>query len=90
MKKILSILSLISAISTILNILLTLLTTYQFLFISQIFNSYLPIQIGIAFTMFFWGMKFFFYEKGWRKIAYSLICLSMSIGAIIFITMYVK
>ncbi|GIM30527.1 hypothetical protein CPJCM30710_31930 [Clostridium polyendosporum] len=90
MKKLINILSLLSGLVTCIAVILTLLTTYHFIYGNKIFNSYNPIQIGLAVTMILWGIKFFFYENGERRVAYSIICMIIAIGSLFFLTMYVK
>lgn len=89
-KKSINILSLIAAFLTSLTIIFTLLTTYQFVYINQLFNSYYPIQLGIFITMALWGVRFSFYENGKRKYGYSIICCLIAVSALIFMYMYVK
>lgn len=51
MKKLINLLEFISAFITSILIICTFLTTYQFYYVGQIFNSYLPIQLGVCITM---------------------------------------
>ena len=90
MKKLINFLSLLAGMLTSLAIIFTLLTTYQFLYVGQIFNSYLPIQIGILITMVLWAIKFYFFEKGSRKNLYAIFCMAIAICSLFFIGMNVK
>lgn len=85
MLKILTVLSIVSATITSATIICTLLTTYQFMFVGQIFNSYVPIQTMLSITMIIWGIKFILSEKGWKRVAYPLIFLSTAAGSIFFL-----
>ena len=85
MKKLLAILSIVSAIVTCITIICTLLTTYQFIYVGQIFNSYVPIQIMIIVTMIIWGIKFLINEKGWKRVVYTLISLFTAAGCMFFL-----
>lgn len=90
MNKLIRILSVISALLTSLSIIFTLLTTYQFIYINQIFNSYHPIQLGIVITMMLWALRFLFHENGEKRYAYSIISGLIAITSIIFMYMSVK
>lgn len=90
MKRVITILSPLAAVLTSINIILTLLTTYQFIYISEIFNSYYPIQIGLCATMILWGIRFYLFEKGSKKITYPVICFLIASISIFFMSMYVR
>ncbi|QAA31204.1 MULTISPECIES: hypothetical protein [Clostridium] len=90
MRRLISIFSLLSAMITSVAIILTLLTTYQFIYINEVFNSYYPIQIGLSITMIFWGIRFFLLEKGSKKLTYPLICFIIATISIVFMGLYVK
>ncbi|MGG7178807.1 hypothetical protein ACQPU1_14525 [Clostridium paraputrificum] len=87
MKKLINILSILSAIVTSILIICTFATLYQFFYVGQIFNSYMPIQVGAAVTMGFLSVRFWISENGNRKFIYSL--LSLSISVILFFSMTV-
>lgn len=59
MLKILTILSIVSATITSVTIICTLLTTYQFMFVGQMFNSYVPIQTMLTITMIIWELSLY-------------------------------
>lgn len=90
MKKILMGLSITSAAITSIIIICTFLTTYQFLYVGQIFNSYYPLQIGIIVTMILCAINFWSSEKGKRKYLLTFICLLLIAGSIFFIANYVR
>lgn len=90
MRRLINFLSLLAGLLTSLAIICTLLTTYQFLYVGQIFNSYFPIQIGILVTMILWAIKFYFFEKGARKNIYAIFCIAIAICSLFFIGMNVK
>lgn len=90
MKKILINLCIISAIVTSIIIICTFLTTYQFLYVGQIFNTYLPLQIGIVVTMVLWALVFWVNEKGKKKFLFTFICLLLIASSIFFIINYVR
>ena len=79
MKRFINIMIIVSASIASILILCTLLTSYQFYYFGQIFNSYMPIQIGVATTMFFLSMRFWQNEHGNKKIIYSVLSLTISI-----------
>lgn len=66
-------------------IILTFLTTYHFINTMPIYNSYLPLQIGICITMTLWSIRFLLNKKGREKYYYSLICFIICIICLFFI-----
>lgn len=92
-KKIRHILTFICALSAAISsivIICTFLTTYQFLYIGQMFNSYFTMQLWICITMALWGIRFFFFQKGKEKYTYSGICALITIIFIFFMINLVK
>lgn len=89
-KDLFTLICTISVIATSVIIILTFLTTYHFINNMPIFNSYLPLQIGICITMALWAIRFAVnrFEKG--KCIYSIICLTISIISLFFIMNSVK
>lgn len=75
MKRVITAISIIMAMLTSATIICTLLTTYQFIYVGQIFNSYRPIQAMIAATMVIWAIKYMVNRRGWKDIAYSVVFL---------------
>ncbi|SHJ70011.1 hypothetical protein SAMN02745163_02369 [Clostridium cavendishii DSM 21758] len=90
LKKIIQLLSLIAATMTSIIIICTLLTTYQFIYISQAFNSYYMIKLGVGITMILWAIRFLFHENGKAKYTYSIICAIIACLAFFFMHTYVK
>lgn len=90
MKKIVMNLCIVSAIVTSIIIICTFLTTYQFWYVGQMFNTYLPLQIGIIVTMILWALSFWVHEKGKRKYLFTFICLLLIAGSVFFIVNYVR
>ncbi|MBE6052371.1 MAG: hypothetical protein E7212_00440 [Clostridium sartagoforme] len=85
--------TLICTISTIVAsgiIILTFLTTYHFINMMPIFNSYLPLQIGLCITMALWGIRFLLNTRGKEKYIYSSICIIISVISLFFIINLVK
>nr|WP_206151633.1 hypothetical protein [Clostridium sp. SM-530-WT-3G] len=83
-------LSFVSAFITSIIIICTFLTTYQFFYVGQIFNSYLPIQLGICITMAILAFRFLFNETGRRRIFYSAVSFSISIVLLFFMINYIR
>ncbi|MDV4149409.1 hypothetical protein R0131_01025 [Clostridium sp. AL.422] len=90
MKDILTLLCTVSSIIASVMIVLTFLTTYHFINSMPIYNSYLPLQIGICITMALWGVRFLFNKVGKEKYIYSIICITTSIISLFFIINLVK
>jgi len=89
-KDIFTLICTISVIMTSAIIVLTFLTTYHFINIMPIFNSYLLLQIGICITMALWGIKFLLNNSGKERYVYSIICIASSIISLFFIITLVK
>lgn len=79
MKKMINILTIGSACVTSALIICTILTSYQFIYIGQLFYYYMPIQIGVAVTMAFLALRFWINEKGIKRIGYSGVSFLLSI-----------
>jgi len=79
MKRFINIMIFISASISSILILFTILTSYHFYYIGQMFNSYMPIQIGVATTMGFLTVRFWQNEHGNKKMIYSALSLTISI-----------
>lgn len=73
MKKLINLLEFISAFITSILIICTFLTTYQFYYVGQIFNSYLPIQLGVCITMAILAIRFLINETGKKRIVYCIL-----------------
>ncbi|MDU5106162.1 MULTISPECIES: hypothetical protein [unclassified Clostridium] len=89
-KDLFTLICTIAAILTSVIIILTFLTTYHFINIMPIFNSYFPLQIGICITMALWGFRFLLNSFGREKYIYSLLCIAISIISLLFIINLVK
>lgn len=85
MKKIINILSIASSVIACIVIICTFLTSYQFLYVGEIFDSYLPVQVIVAITMGLWAIRFWISEFGRRKVFYTLLSLGISVSLVCFI-----
>ncbi|AWK50611.1 hypothetical protein DIC82_05970 [Clostridium beijerinckii] len=90
MKKLVNVFGSMAAFITSILIICTFITTYQFYYVGQIFNSYLPIQLGVCITMAILGVRFLLNETGRKKIIYSLFSFAISISLIFFMINLVK
>ena len=86
MKKIINILGILVGIITCILIICTMLTSYQFVYVALIFNSYLPIQIGVATTMAMLAIRFLLFEKGRKRRIYFFFSIIFCIGVLYSIT----
>lgn len=80
MKKIIRILNFVAGWVTSMLIICTILTSYEFINIGSIFNSYLPIQIGLSVNMGLLSLNYFMKENGRRKLSYSILSLAICVG----------
>lgn len=90
MKKLINLLGFASAFITSILIICTFMTTYQFYYVSQIFNSYLPIQLGVCITMAVLALRFLLIETGRKRLIYFAFSLTISISLIFFMMNLVK
>ncbi|MBN1066714.1 hypothetical protein [Clostridium sp. ZS1] len=90
MKTLVNWLTLICGFITSILIVCTFLTSYQFYYVNQIFNSYLPVQLGIFITMLVLTIRFMINETGRKRIIYSTFSFTISISLIFFIVNLVK
>lgn len=90
MKKLVNLLGSMAALITSILIICTFTTTYQFYYVDQIFNSYLPIQIGVCITMAILGVRFLLNETGRKRIVYSAFSFTIVISLIFFMMNLVK
>ena len=90
MKKFINLLEFISAFITSILIICTFMTTYQFYYVGQIFNSYLPIQLGVCLTMTILGVRFLLNETGKKRILYAAISFVIAVSLIFFMVNFVK
>lgn len=84
MKKLINLLSFISAFITSIIIICTFMTTYQFHYVGQMFNSYLPVQLGVCITMGILALRFLVIETGKKRLVYCAFSLVLSISLIFF------
>ena len=90
MKGLINLLGFIAAFITSILIICTFTTTYQFYYVGQIFNSYLPIQLGVCITMTILGIRFLINETGKKRIIYSSFSFAIAISLIFFMINLVK
>ena len=90
MKKSVDLLGFIAAFITSILIICTFTTTYQFYYVNQIFNSYVPIQLGVCITMAILAIRFLINETGRKRIIYSTFSFAISISLIFFMMNLVK
>ncbi|MDS0526048.1 hypothetical protein NNC19_10185 [Clostridium sp. SHJSY1] len=91
MKKFINIMTIASAFITSVLIICTILTSYHFINIDQLinsylwfnsyvwFNSYAPIQFGVSLTMTFLAFRFWLNEHGIKKVIYATLSLAISV-----------
>ena len=90
MKQLVNLLGFIAAFITSILIICTFTTTYQFYYVGQIFNSYVPIQLGVCITMSILGVRFLLNETGRKRIIYSVFSFIIAISLIFFMMNLVK
>jgi hypothetical protein len=90
MKKLVNLFGFISAFITSILIICTFITTYQFYYVGQIFNSYLPIQLGVCITMAILSLRFLIMETGKKRLVYFTFSLTISISLIFFMINLIK
>lgn len=90
MKKLVNLLGFIAAFITSILIICTFTTTYQFYYVGQIFNSYLPIQLGVCLTMIILGVRFLLNETGKKRILYATLSFVIAISLVFFMVNFVK
>lgn len=85
MKKIINLLSIIFSVISGVVIICTFITSYQFMYISNIFDSYLAVQVSVAITMILWALRFWLNEYGRRKFFHTSISLAIVVALMFFI-----
>jgi len=79
MKKFIDILMYtLAAISSII-VICTFLTTYQFYYVNQIFNSYIPLQFSVSATMAILGIRFIMCKSCEKRYTYCAISFTICI-----------
>lgn len=84
MKRLINILTILLSIIACIVIICTFLTSYQFLYLGEIFNSYYAIQVTVAITMLSLAARFWINESGKNKYIYSGLSLILSVFIIAF------
>lgn len=90
MKKLINLLGFVCAFITSILIICTFMTTYQFYYVGQIFNSYLPIQLGVCITMAIIALRFLIIETGKKRLVYFAFSLAISVSLIFFMMNLIK
>jgi hypothetical protein len=90
MKKLINMLGFISSFITSILIIFTFMTTYQFYYVGLIFNSYLPVQLGVCITMVILALRFLIIETGKKRIVYCIFSLGISISLVFFMVNQIK
>ena len=90
MKQLVNLLGFIAAFITSILIICTFTTTYQFYYVGQIFNSYLPIQLGVCITMTILGVRFLLNETGKKRILYATVSFVIAVSLIFFMVSFVR
>ena len=90
MEKLVNVFGFMAAFITSILIICTFTTTYQFYYVGQIFNSYVPIQLGVCITMSILGIRFLLNETGRKRIIYSAFSFAIAISLIFFMMNLVK
>ena len=85
MKKMINLLSIIFSVISGVVIICTFITSYQFMYISNIFDSYLAVQVSVAITMILWALRFWLNEYGRRKFFHTSISLAIVVALMFFI-----
>ncbi|WP_244833753.1 hypothetical protein [Clostridium sp. BJN0001] len=90
MKRLISYLIFVTSFITSIITIFTFTTTYNFYYVSQLFSSYLPMQIGICVTMAIVSVNFIVNETGKKRIIYSAVSLLISASLVFFIVNYIR
>lgn len=88
MRKTLNILGWVSVFLTILALIFTILTSYHFKYINKYFDGYYALQWCLFATLLIWGIRLFNLKANIRNTIYSVICILMAAGTMVF--MYMK
>lgn len=89
-KRVINTLTIISSIIACITIICTFLTSYKFIYIGDLFNSYLGVQIILAITMIIWAIRFWYEEHGNKRYIYTGFCLMISVASIFFIASFIR
>ncbi len=90
MKRFVEALIYVLTIITSIIVICTFLTTYQFYYVGQIFNSYVPLQFGVSATMAALGIRFILDKSIEKRIMYSGISFAISLSLLYFALNWIK
>lgn len=90
MKKFIDVLIYILMSITSIIILCTFLTTYQFFYVNQMFNSYVPLEFALSATMAAMAVRFILDNTIERRILYCIISVTISASLIYFAINWIK
>ena len=90
MKKLVNALGIAMIIASVVVIICTFLTSYQFIYLGDMFTTYFTLQVCLGITMGLWAIKFWLEELGTKKYIYPLICLGISFSSVFFILSAVR
>ncbi len=85
MKKAINMLSIASSIIACIVIICTFITSYQFIYVGQMFDSYLAVQVTVAITMILWAIRFWINEYGRKRLFHTFISLAIAAALVFFI-----
>ena len=84
MKRLVEALVYVLTIITSIIVICTFLTTYQFHYVGQMFNSYVPLQFGVSATMAALGLRFILDKSIEKRMLYSGISFVISLSLLYF------
>lgn len=90
MKKAINMLSIASSIIACVVIICTFITSYQFVYLGQMFDSYLAVQVTVAITMLLWAVRFWMNEYGRKRLFHTFVSLAIAVSLIFFIFVTVR
>ncbi len=90
MKKFIDVLIYILMSITSIIIVCTFLTTYQFYYVNQIFNSYVPLELSLSGTMMAMAIRFVLDKDIEKRILYFVISITIAISFIYFAMNWIK
>lgn len=90
MKKFIDVLIYVLMSITSIIILCTFLTTYQFFYVNQMFNSYVPLELALSATMAAMAVRFVLDKTIEKRILYCIISVTISASLIYFAMNWIK
>lgn len=90
MKRLVETLVYVLTIITSVIVICTFLTTYQFYYVGQIFNSYVPLQLGVSATMAALALRFILDKSIEKRMLYSAISFVISLSLLYFALNWIK